>query len=177
MARLPYQPLDLSEPADIVNAIRERRGGQLLNLDRMLLHSPAFAKGWNVFMREVRTGLELPARLREVAMCVVAVLNGAEYEFHHHAPEFLKAGGTEEQVKAMRNPEAAAEDAALFDEKERAAIRLTVEMTRNVSVRDATFSAVRSALGNEQLVFELVGVIAAYNMVSRILVALDVEPE
>ena len=36
--------------------------------------------------------LSLSPRLRELAMCGVAVLNGAEYEFHHHAPEFVKAG-------------------------------------------------------------------------------------
>lgn len=177
MPRIAYQPLDLSEPAHIVEAIRDRRGGGLLNLDRMLLHSPAFAKGWNGFLREVRTGLELSPKLRELAMCVVAVLNGAEYEFHHHAPEFMKAGGNERQVEAMRSPDAAVDDAGLFDPAERAAIRLTIEMTRHVSIGDETFAAVRSALGSDRLVVELVGVIATYNMVSRFLVALGVEPE
>jgi alkylhydroperoxidase family enzyme len=177
MPRLPYQPADLAQPAEIVDAIRARRGGQLLNLDRMLLHSPAFAKGWNAFLREVRTGLELSPKLRELAMCVVAVLNGAEYEFHHHAPEFIRAGGTEAQVLAMREPEVAARNSALFDAAERATILLTLDMTRKVEVSDATFTAVRSALPNDQLVVELVGVVATYNMVSRFLVALGVEPE
>jgi len=177
MPRIPYQPLDLAEPADIVNAVRQRRGGTLINLDRMLLHSPAFASGWNTFLREVRTGLHLSPRLRELAMCVVAVLNGAEYEFHHHAPEFLAAGGNKQQVQAMRDPVRAATDANLFDATERAALQLTIEMTRNVTVSDETFAAVRAALGSEQDVVELVGVIATYNMVSRFLVALGVEPE
>jgi alkylhydroperoxidase family enzyme len=177
MARIPYQPLDLTEPADIVDAVRARRGGTLLNLDRMLLHSPSFAKGWNAFLREVRTGLALSPKLRELAMCVVAVLNGAEYEFHHHAPEFMNAGGSDAQVRALRFPEIAATDAALFDATERAALRLTIEMTRNVQVSDATFDAVREALHDERAVTELVGVIATYNMVSRFLVALGVEPE
>lgn len=177
MPRIPYQPADLAEPKAIVDAIRERRGGELLNLDRILLHSPAFAQGWNVFMKEVRTGLQVSPRLRELAMCVVAVLNGAEYEFHHHAPEYLKAGGTDSQVQALRTPEAAAGDAALFSAEERAAIRLTIEMTRNVQVSDATFHQVREVLRSNQHVVELVGVIAAYNMVSRILVATGVEPE
>jgi alkylhydroperoxidase family enzyme len=177
MPRIPYQPSDLVEPAEIVNAIRRRRGGELLNLDRMLLHSPAFARGWNAFLGEVRTGLELSPKLRELAMCVVAVLNGAEYEFIHHAPLFVKAGGTTTQVEALRNVEQSGDDAALFDEAERAAIRLTVEMTRDVKVADATFAAAREALQSDQLVVELAGVIATYNMVSRFLVALGVEPE
>src|SRR6185436_18959263 len=97
-ARIPYKPHNISEPKELVDAIRARRGGTLLNLDRILLYSPPFARGWNAFMGEVRTGLAVSPKLRELTMCIVAVLNEAEYEFHHHAPEFLKAGGTPEQV-------------------------------------------------------------------------------
>jgi alkylhydroperoxidase family enzyme len=50
-------------------------------------------------------------------------------------------------------------------------------MTRNVAVDDATFAKVRASLDNNQHIVELVGVIATYNMVSRFLVALEVEPE
>ncbi len=177
MPRIPYKPLDLAEPKELVDAIRKRRGGSLLNLDRMLLQSPPFAKGWNAFFGEVRTGLELSPKLRELAMCVVAVLNGAAYEFEHHAPEFIKAGGSAQQVEAMQHLETLGRDFSLFDNEERAALMLTIEMTRNVQVSDATFAAVRAALPNEKQVVELVGVIAAYNMVSRFLVALGVEPE
>ena len=44
---IPYRPDNaLAGPEDLVNAIRARRpGGKLLNLDRMLLNSPAFARG------------------------------------------------------------------------------------------------------------------------------------
>ncbi|MFZ9525894.1 MAG: carboxymuconolactone decarboxylase family protein, partial [Burkholderiaceae bacterium] len=92
MPHIPYLPEDLKEPADVVDAIRKRRGGELLHLDRMLLHSPAFARGWNVFLGAVRTELSLSPKLRELSMCTVAVLNGAEYEFVQHAPLFIKAG-------------------------------------------------------------------------------------
>jgi alkylhydroperoxidase family enzyme len=50
-------------------------------------------------------------------------------------------------------------------------------MTRNVQVTDACFSRVQQALGSPQAQVELVGVIAAYNMVSRFLEALQVQPE
>ena len=177
MPRIPYQPEDLAEPAALVEAIRARRGGRLLHLDRMLLHSPPLAAGWNSHLKAVRTGLALDPRLRELAMCVVASLNGAHYEFHHHAPEYLRAGGTAQQVEALRQPEQAVrQPGALFDEASLAALRLTIEMTRQVAVGDGTFEAVRTALGDRATV-ELVGVIATYNMVSRFLVALGIEPE
>ena len=174
MARLPYVAADVAEPAELVAAIRKRRGGRLLNLDRMLLHSPALAAGWNAYLRAVRSELSLDPMLRELAMCGVASLNGADYEFIHHAPELLAAGGTEAQVEALRHPEAARRE--LFDARGAAALQLTIEMTRAVRVSEAKFAAVRAELG-EQATVELVAVIAAYNMVSRFLVALGVEPE
>jgi alkylhydroperoxidase family enzyme len=177
MPRIPYKPYDNAGPEELVAPIRARRGGTLLNLDRMLLHSPAYAIGWNGFLRTVRTELSLPPKLRELTVCGVAVLNGAEYGFHHHAPEFMKAGGTEAQVRALRGFEAAANNTALFDAAERAVMQLTFEMTRNVQVRDTAFAAVKAALPDEQQVVELVSVIATYNMVTRFLVALGVEPE
>lgn len=177
MPRIPYLPNDLHEPAELVAAIRARRGGRLLHLDRMLLHSPAFARGWNVFLGAVRTDLHLPARLRELAICAVAVLNGADYEFVHHAPEFLKAGGTQAQLEGVQRMAQEEPASSLFDASELAVLRLTAEMTHRVAVSDTCFAAVRAALADEQQVVELIGTVAAYNMVSRFLVALRISPE
>lgn len=176
MPRVPYVPADLTEPHAIVAAVRARRGGTLLNLDRMLLHSPEMAAGWNAYLGAIRTQLQLSPRLRELAMCVVAVLNRADYEFGHHAPEFLKAGGTPAQLDALRDPQHAQANDSLFDATERAALAVAVEMTRSVNVSDASFDALARALPPRELV-EFVGTVATYNMVSRFLVALGVEPE
>jgi alkylhydroperoxidase family enzyme len=176
--RIPYYlPSDIAEPQALVETIRKRRGGELINLDRMLLHSPPFAAGWHAFFRAVRTELALSPKLRELAMCLVAALNHAEYEFHHHAPEFMKEGGTPAQLEALRRLDAPHPSVALFDATERAVIQLTIEMTRNIKVSEGTFAAVQAALPDHQLIVELVGVIASYNMVSRFLVALGLEPE
>lgn len=50
-------------------------------------------------------------------------------------------------------------------------------MTRSVKLGPDTLAAVRTALADDGQVVEIVGVIAASNMVSRVIVALDVEPE
>ena len=176
MPRIPYVPADLSEPHEIVDAVRARRGGTLLNLDRLLLHSPELAQGWNAYLGAVRNRLVLAPKLRELAMCAVAMLNGAEYEFVHHAPELLRAGGTQAQVDALRDPEQAAGDDALFDAKERAALAVAIAMTRTVDVDDRVFEALRVELTERELV-EFIATVATYNMVSRFLVALGVEPE
>lgn len=174
MPRIPYRNENDPEIGDLVDAIRTRRKGSLINLDRMLLHSPPFAQGWNALLGAVRRNLELSPRIRELAICAVARLNDAGYEWYQHAPEFLAAGGPQAQLDALDDPEAATRDTTRFDEAERAALQLTLEMTRGVKVADATLERARKLFGDRQLT-ELVGTIATYNMVSRFLVALGVD--
>ena len=175
---IPYRPDgDDAGPPDVVGPIRARRpGGKLLNLDRMLLNSPAFAQGWNTMFGVIRGKLAVPAKLRELTIMSIGVLNHAEYEWFQHEGEFLKAGGTKEQLASLRNPSAALTDSKHFDEAERATLALTWEMTRDLDVKPATMSRIRAVLPDQQVV-ELIGTIAGYNMVSRFLVALGVEPE
>ena len=177
MSRLPYKPDAAAGPEEIVAAIRERRGGTLLHLDRQLLYSPALAVAWNQMMGTVRNRLDVPPRLREIAICVVATINRAPYEFHHHAPLLLAAGGSEAQVEALRDVDTALTRADLFDRAELATLRLALEMTRSVQVADATFAEARTALADDARLVELVATIASYNMVSRVIVALGIEPE
>ena len=175
---IPYRPDNAQAgPEDLVNAIRARRpGGKLLNLDRMLLHSPAFARGWNTTFAAIRGQLALSPKLRELAIMAIGVLNKAHYEWVQHETEFLAAGGTKAQMEALKDVSSAVKNAKLFDESERATLALTYEMTRNITVKKSTMVRVRSILPDQQVV-ELVGTIAGYNMVSRFLVATGIEVE
>ncbi len=183
VARVPYLSDSEAGPSDLVAAIRARRGGRLLNLDRVLLVSPALARGWNAHLGAVRTGLDLAARLRELAICAVAVLNGADYELEQHLPLYRQAGGSEGAARALRAYQNSRDSRAKFketdgfDTAERAVLDLTVEMTRRIRVSDATFERLRSELKSDQEMVELVAVVATYNMVSRFLVALDIGAE
>jgi alkylhydroperoxidase family enzyme len=176
---IPYPSDDQLGPPDLVAAIKSRRtGGKLLNLDRMLLHSPKYAQGWNTLLGTIRNQLSLPGKLRELTIMAIGVYNKAGYEWFQHEPEFLKTGGTREQLQALRaNIDAAEKDSKLFDETERAALALTREMTRNVAVPEATIQRVRGLLKSDQHLIELIGTIAGYNMVSRFVVATGLEDE
>ena len=171
---IPYVADDKAGPPDLVEAIRARRPGhQLWNLDRMLLNSPNFAKAWNTMFGAIRGQLAVPAKLRELSILVIGVLNKADYEWVAHEPEFLKAGGTKDQLAAVKTLKA---DPKLFDPSELAALQLALEMTRDVQPKQATIDAIRKLLPDQQVV-ELVGTIAAYNMVSRFLLATGVDLE
>lgn len=168
MAHLPYA--DLRQPAlrPLVDRIVAERGS-VLHLYQMLLHSPPLAEGWLGFLTQVRQHLSLSGALRELVILRVAGLNGAPYEAEQHAPLALKEGVTREQLDALQNWRAS--DA--FTPLQRAVLRLTDTMTRDVQVPAGLVHELRTHLDERQVV-ELVGTIAAYNMVSRFLEALQI---
>src|SRR3954469_6475963 len=174
----PWTPEGKPQPQDLVQAILERRGGELLNLDRALLWSEPLARGWNTYLKAVRTGLGASRQLRELGICTVALITGAHYEYHHHAPDYLAAGGKQAQLDALqayvRNgasgvPQGLAGDEALV-------ARYAAQMTRDVKVDDALFAQLQQRFATTELV-EITAAIATYNMVARFLVALGVTPE
>ena len=126
----------------------------------------------------MRTGLGASRQLRELGICTVALLTGAHYEYHHHAPDFLAAGGTQAQLDALQAfarapagalPAGLAGDAALV-------VRYAAQMTRDVQVDDALFAQMKERFDTTELV-EITAAIATYNMVARFLIATGVQPE
>jgi alkylhydroperoxidase family enzyme len=152
----------------------------LLNLDRVLLWSEPIARGWNVFMKNLRQDLSTSPKLRELAICTVALLTGAHYEYHHHAPEFRKAGGTDAELDALQRaaqglPEDHISEAGLGP-SERLVVQWAAQMTRQVKVNDALFDQIKQHFDTTEIV-ELTTTIASYNMVARILLTTGVMPE
>lgn len=167
-ARAPRDPA-------LIEAILKRRGGQFINLDLALLWSEPLARGWNAYVGAVRRELAVSPRLKELAICVVARITGAGYEFKHHWPEYVAAGGDDALRAKLDDPDAALADPA-FSPDERLAMRYAAAMTRDVKVAPALFAEVRARFGETEIV-ELTAAIATYNMVARFLLALDVSPE
>ena len=168
------------QPDDLVQAIKQRRGGTLMNLDLALLWSEPLARGWNVYLKAVRTELPTSRKLRELGICTVALLTGAHYEYHHHAPDFLAAGGTQAELDALQaslkeNSRGVPTQAALGD-IEKLVVQYAAQMTLDVKVSDEVFAQLRQHFDTTQIV-ELTSAIATYNMVARFLVALGVSPE
>lgn len=177
--RIPdWSPERKPQPPDLVDAILQRRGGQLINLDRALLWSEPVARGWNHYLGNVRAGLPTSRKLRELGICTVALLTGAQYEYHHHAPDFMAAGGTQAELDALQafcsNPRAAVP--AGLDADGALVARYAVQITLDVKVDDALFAQLQQRFDTTEIV-ELTTAIATYNMVARILVALQITPE
>lgn len=173
--RLDYIPDDPQMPTkedqEIVTRIKERRGGQLLELDKALLHAPPIANGWNSLLKAIRTENSLPESVREVIICRVAALNQAWYEWDAHAPILDKTGVlSKDAIENLKDRTRAGEG---LDEKHLAVLEVTDASTLHVIVPQAKFDKLKQWFSDREIV-EITATIAAYNCVSRFLVTLDV---
>ena len=169
MRLTPVVPGSRPELAELERQILQERG-RISTLYRVLLNSAPLARGWEALFTAIRNRASLPARLRELAILRIAGLNGARYEFDAHVRHAREAGVSDEAIAALESGIVSNTLAPL----DRLVLELTDAMTRDIEVPDALFDRVREHFDAEKLV-ELVATIAAYNMVSRFLVALRIE--
>lgn len=180
--RVPYAPSEppSEEARPIYERIAERRKPRpLIPLDLALLHNPAVADGWNSFIGAIRTKTSLPANLKELAISRIAVLNHAVHEWDVHAALALKAGVSKQVLQTIfdlpvtRHGEVEREGLLGFSKEEYAVMVYTDQMTVGVQVENSVAEMVKAVL-EDTMVVELTATVAAYNAVSRFLVALDV---
>lgn len=183
--RVPYAPKEPpnEEAKPVYERIAARRAPRpLIPLDLALLHNTSVADGWNSFIGAIRTKTTLDDATKELAISRVAVLNKAVHEWDVHAALALKAGVDKQGMEtAFSAPVHKLGDAIEHPDggqggltKEQwTVLAYTDQMTRGVEVGDVVMERLRGFLSDKQVV-ELTATIAAYNCVSRFLVALDV---
>ena len=147
--------------------------GRISPLYQVLLNSPAITQGWEAMLSAVRLHTQLAPALRELVILRVAVLNRANYEFEAHVPHAQKAGVSAAQIEGTRAMPPTPLDTSLYAAPDALALELTDAMTRDIQVPAALMTRLQAQFDAQGLV-ELTATIAAYNMVSRFLVALDV---
>ena len=156
------------ELKEIEERILQERG-RISLLYQVLLNSAPIAQGWEAMLTAVRNKSSVPADLRELMILRVAVLNKASFEFEAHIPHALKSGVPQEKIDALRSLTLS----DLFTDEEKLLLQMTDHMTRDVEVPAELMAKVTHQYSAEKVV-ELVATVAAYNMVSRFLVALNI---
>lgn len=173
MARVPYLTRHTAPPkvADLFGKI-EAGGHQLLNLYAALGHCPEVGPAFIRLGNKILFQGKLPPRLREWAILWVGHRAKAPYEFTKHVAIARETG----------IPQAAIDDLARwrssphFDTQARAVLAYVDEVAGGYRAQDATFAALRDFLDNEQIV-ELTVIVGFYEMVCRVLEALQIELE
>ena len=172
MARVPLIGEERSDLAPLIKRVKTERG-RLINLYRVLLHTPAVAEGWLEFNSAVRYRTTLDAALRELIILRVSLLNGAAYQARiHGASHALQAGLSAEQIAALDD----GIDSPLFTPAQRAALAWSDAMTRDIEVPDALHAELRRHFDDRAIV-EITVLAGAYNMHTRVARALRIEPE
>jgi alkylhydroperoxidase family enzyme len=174
MARVPLiAEHDHPELAESIAKIKGARGGRLINIYRLMLHSPGLANAWFDLNQAVRYSTEIDGKSRELAVIRVALLNQVEYVQRAHGPAYaLQEGLMPEQVTAVANWQ----PSNLFNDQQRALLAYTDAMTQEIDVADTVFMDLKKHFSERQIV-ELTMLIGAYNMLTRFLKALKVDPE
>jgi alkylhydroperoxidase family enzyme len=173
MARVAYGD-ENSSPAvrTLADQIRKERDGRMLNLYSMLLNAPPVAEGWLALFTAIRQQCTLRGDYRELVILRVALLNGASYEYQVHVPFALREGVTQAQLDTLDRWQ----DSATLTPAQRAVLAYTDAMTRDIHVPDIVFEDLRGHFNQREIV-ELTATIGGYNLVSRFLEALAVDPE
>ncbi|MBO0753495.1 MAG: carboxymuconolactone decarboxylase family protein [Bradyrhizobiaceae bacterium] len=174
MARIPLiEEAAHPDLAEVIARIRGGRGGALLNVYKLLLHSPAVAQTWFDHNAAVRSRTTLTDRLREIVIIRVARLNGTGYVLAQHVPALATAAGlSAAECEALTDWRAS----GLFDARERAALAYADAMTLSTSVPDDVFADVRRCFDDRAIV-ELSVLIGTYIMHNRVMNALGIDLE
>jgi alkylhydroperoxidase family enzyme len=174
MARIPLIDENAHpELAELVTRFRAGRRGNLINVYRMLLHTPALAESWFNHSNAVRWKTSLDGRLREIVIIRIGHLTKAAYVLRQHVPALAAADGVS---LAECNALADWRGTSMFSARERAALAYADAMTQEIAVGDAVFAEVKRHFDTRQIV-ELTVLIGSYNMNARVMTALELDLE
>jgi alkylhydroperoxidase family enzyme len=174
MARVSYiEEQDHPELGELIGKIRAGRRGTLINVYKLLLHSPALAECWLNLISAARFKTELDGRAREIVIIRVGYLNRVPYVVKQHVPLLaIPEGLTMVECDALADWRGT----KYFNERERAALAYADAMTSDVRVPDAVFNELKRHFDERQIV-ELTVLIGTYNMHTRVFQALQIDPE
>ena len=106
----------------------------------------------------------VPRKLHEIAVLMVARSWTAQYEFQSHHQHAREAGLSEEIIEAI----AAGKRPAHMQPDEEAVYDFCAELLATQQVSDKTYAALKSQLGGERGIVELIGAMAIYDYVSML---------
>ena len=161
------------ELADLMGRIRGARRGRLINVYKLLLHSPALAESWFAHNNAVRWKTGLDGRLRELVIIRIGYLARVPYIVGQHVPNLaIPEGLPLAECEALKDWEVS----TLFGVRDRAVLSYTDSMTRDIRVPEPVFAGLKPHF-DERGIVELTVLIGTYNMHARVMQALEIDPE
>ncbi len=173
MARIPYA--DIEDTPEKIQEFFSRltaNTSRVMNLHRMIAHSPAAVREFIRIGNRLLFKAELGDRFRELAIIRVSGLCGSRYEWVQHAPIALRSGISREQLENMSDWR----NSGLFSEEDKIVLAFTEEVVNDHRASDDTFAAAAKFLDHTSLV-ELTLSIGYWSMVAKFLMTFQVDIE
>ena len=173
MARVKILQKDEVDPIarEMFQKSEDATGG-VINLFRVLAHSPKICRDWNRMGTSLLFKGALDRKLMELAIIRVGELAQSDYELIAHRALGLQFGLTQDQIEAI----ASWGDATVFDELESLVLQYTDEVALNIRASDETYAELEKHFNSREIV-ELTVTIGFYGMVVRTLESLKVDLE
>jgi 4-carboxymuconolactone decarboxylase len=174
VARISYvEEKDHPELASQIAKIKGVRGS-LINIYKLLLHSPEIAGSWFELINATRK-TKLSGRMRELAIVRIASAFKYAYALQQHVGRIATSEGVNEaDCDALKDWPSSKS----FNERERTILAYVDAMLQGPEVPDDIFDNLRKHL-SEQEILEVSVIVGAYLMHNRVFTALrvDLEPK
>ncbi len=168
MARIPY--CDIEQTSEEVQTTFGKLGAPM-NIFRMMAHAEGCFKPFMRVGASMLTRLKLDPKLRELALLHSVKITGGDYEWVQHVPIAEGLGTSKAQISALETGNI---DDDCFSDEERAVLRFTDEVVRNVRASDEALARVRAHLSDREAV-ELILMSGFYTTLARLTETMGVE--
>ncbi len=148
------------------------RGLGVLNVFKVMAHSPELMRSWWQMMIVLLTRLELNPRLRELAILRLFQVTSVAYGFAHHVRLGKDVGLTDEEIADLGSYA----QSGRFSELEKLVLRYTDAVTK-LDDGAPSVAGELSAYLSEREVVELTFCIANWNLMAKLLMPLEIELE
>lgn len=140
-----------------------------LNLLGTFAHHPELVHAYHQFVSHLLYRTTLTPRQRELVILRVAAVRGADYEWAQHVVLALEVGLDRAEIDAVRS-----DDRSRWEPTELALLDAVGELVDDARISDETWRALRSALGDQQLL-DLVFTVGAYDLLAMVLHTFEVQ--
>ena len=146
--------------------------GRVLNLFKVLAHSPKICRDWNRMGTTILRKCKLDPKIRQIAIIRVGEHAQAQYELTAHRGIGLQTGLTQAQVDDIADWKGSEN----FSDQELTILEFTDQVVLDYKATDETYAKISEFLSPQEIV-ELTVTIGFYGMVTRTLETFQIDME
>jgi len=162
MAKIPYvEREDAPENIQGMYDALQKKFGVVPNVIKAMANSPELLSGFMPFLGAALGPSKVSGDIKELAILTTSKLNGCSYCTAHHTAAGKRAGLTDEKIAAADDP-----DSDALDDKEKAVVRYSAELAKNVAASDEALNELRKHFDDAEIA-EITMVAGVFHVLTR----------